>query len=301
MNKILNSQSQQTQLSSRLGVEVLQGCNLTDITDQQRNKLKTSLWEHGVIVVRKQNLTATQLAEFAQKTFGRLKSDGRTPDPEISPDLQGQCVYILGNPKSLVSENKKINASHEWHYDKDHIPRTEGLEMNALYVVMVHGVEIPPSGLDGQPHKTQFLDMIEAYNNLSPQHQQELEPISMYHLPPVFDRQAEIEVDVPKKQHPIVSTHKVTGKKGLYIGSHGVIRVDLQDKPEQAKQFWSDLFQTVLQSTPVYSHIWQKGDIIFWDNSQVMHRGTPYDASKHTRIGLRLGVVDMDEQIDQIC
>ncbi|WP_309232641.1 TauD/TfdA family dioxygenase [Cylindrospermum sp. FACHB-282] len=37
----------------------------------------------------------------------------------------------------------------------------------------------------------------------------------------------------------------------------------------------------------MYSHVWQKGDIIFWDNSQVMHRGIPYDATKYKRIALR--------------
>ncbi|MBD2388792.1 TauD/TfdA family dioxygenase [Cylindrospermum sp. FACHB-282] len=43
----------------------------------------------------------------------------------------------------------------------------------------------------------------------------------------------------------------------------------------------------ILERTPVYSHVWQKGDIIFWDNSQVMHRGIPYDATKYKRIALR--------------
>ncbi|HYX18694.1 MAG TPA: TauD/TfdA family dioxygenase [Nostoc sp.] len=41
------------------------------------------------------------------------------------------------------------------------------------------------------------------------------------------------------------------------------------------------MFATVLDCTPIYSHVWQPGDIIFWDNSQVMHRGTPYDATKY--------------------
>ena len=47
----------------------------------------------------------------------------------------------------------------------------------------------------------------------------------------------------------------------------------------------------VLERTPVYSHVWEPGDIVFWDNSQVMHRGTFYDSTKYQRIALRLGVV----------
>jgi taurine dioxygenase len=58
------------QKPSRLGVEVLPGCNLVQITAQQVQELKQSLWKYGVVAVREQNLTASQLLEFAKKTFG---------------------------------------------------------------------------------------------------------------------------------------------------------------------------------------------------------------------------------------
>ncbi|MEH2420977.1 MAG: TauD/TfdA family dioxygenase [Nostoc sp.] len=108
----------------------------------------------------------------------------------------------------------------------------------------------------------------------------------------MFSKSTNVETDVPKKVHPIVSTHKVTGKKGLYLGSDTAIAVGMEDKPEQAKRFWQDLFGTVLACTPVYSHVWQPGDILFWDNSQVMHRGLPYEATNYKRIALHLGVVN---------
>lgn len=286
------TQQQPIQHHPRLGVEVLGGCNLSNLTNLESRELKESLWKHGVVVVRQQQLTAQQLKEFAKQTFGDFMF-GRPPktlDPDISPDLQSQYIDILGNPKGPVTEPVGKYA-WQWHHDKDGLPRTEGLDMNALYVVMLYGIQVP-EGVDGQPHTTEFLDMVEAYNNLDPQHQQQLEQMSMYHSPPMFSKNPNVETDVPRKVHPIVSTHKVTGKKGLYLGSDTAIAVGMEDRPEDAKRFWQDLFTTVLDYTPVYSHVWQPGDIIFWDNSQVMHRGTPYDATKHKRIALRLGVVD---------
>ena len=56
-----------------------------------------------------------------------------------------------------------------------------------------------------------------------------------------------------------MSIHKVTGKKGLYLGSDTAIAVGMEDRLEQAKRFWQDLFGTVLACTPVYSHVWQPG------------------------------------------
>lgn len=275
---------------SRLGKEVLQDCNLAQLTTQQGQHLKQSLWEHGVIVVRKQKLTATQLKGFAIQTFGdsTLGRRSKPLDPEIDPDLQSPGVSILGNPKGL-SQEVVGKFAWVWHHDKDHLPKTEGLDMNSLYVVMLYGVEIPPEGTEGLPHTTNFLDMVEAYQNLDSQLKQQLEQLSMYHLSPISPQPGE---EIPRKLHPIVSTHKVTGRKGLYLGSDTSILLGLEEKLEEAKQYWQDLFGAILDCTPVYAHVWQPGDIVFWDNSQVMHTGMPYDAEKYQRIALRVGVVN---------
>ncbi len=290
-------QQKTVQQHPRMGMEVLQGCNLMQLEGQQVDKFKKSLWEHGVVVVRKQDITASQLKEFAKKTFDdSIGSKSKPLDPEIDADLQSSAVAILGNPKGHTQEIVG-KVAWQWHHDKDHLPLTEGLDMNALYVVMLYGIEIPKEGVDGKPHTTEFLDMIEAYNDLESEHQRQLDQMFMYHLPPFLPKSA---IDVPVKMHPLVSTHKVTGHKGLYLGSDTSIPVDLKDKPEEGKQFWQELFQTVLECTPAYAHVWEPGDVVFWDNSQVMHRGTPYDSEKYKRVALRLGVVDKTYFIDEL-
>ena len=278
---------------NRLGIEVLHDCNLNHISDRQAAKFRESLWQHGVVVVRNQKLTAMELDKFAVKVFGNYSPKTRSFElnPEIDSDLQSPLTAILGNPQGL-GEEISGKFAWRWHHDKDRLPITEGLDMNEPYVVMLYGVKVPPEGLDGKPHTTDFLDMIQAYNNLSPQQQEELEHISLYHSPPVRPGTDPMSPDVPKKVHSVVSQHKVTKRRGLYLGSASAIPVGMEDKPEQAKNYWQELFKTVLAVTPVYSHSWQAGDIIFWDNSQVMHAGTPYDANKYQRIALRLGIIN---------
>lgn len=276
----------------RLGKEVLSGYDITQLTNQQVQEFKETLWSHGVIVTKQQHLTASQLNEFAIKTFGDTTIGNRPKanDPEIDPDLQSPGVAVLGNPKGY-SQEIIDKFAWQWHHDKDYLPATEGLDMNALYVVMLYGIEIPTAGIEGQPHTTNFLDMVEAYNNLEPDEQQQLEKLSMYHFTPSF-RPPSPGVELPRKLHPIVSTHKKTGRKGLYLGSDTSIVAGMENRPEEAKQFWQNLFDKVLERTPVYSHVWQPGDILFWDNSQVMHTGTPYDSQKNRRVALRVGAVD---------
>ncbi|MHC0067409.1 TauD/TfdA dioxygenase family protein [Nostoc sp. UIC 10890] len=284
----LDKEQKQIQHQSRLGLEVLQGCSLIDLTEQQRYEFKKSLWEHGVVVVKQQSLIASELEEFARKTFGNLMFGGsNTLDSDISPDLQSQYINILGNPKEETEPLEQF--AWKWHQDKDGLPRTEGLDMNALYVVMLYAVEVPTEDINGHPHSTQFIDLIEAYKNLDVEKQHQLEKIYLYHKAPQFTKKA---VDIPSKMHPLVSTHKITNRKGLYLGIDTTIPVGMENNIEGAKKFMEDLFETVFSSTPIYSHIWEKGDVIFWDNSQVMHRGIPYNAKKYKRIALRLGVVE---------
>jgi taurine dioxygenase len=171
----------------RLGKEIFPGSNLLNLSPKQVQELKQNLWENGVIVARRQNLTASELTEFARQTFRDSSVGHRRPKPldtEIPLDLQSSGTAILGNPRGL-SENVIGKIAWQWHHDKDLLPKTQGLAMNSLYVVMLYGVSIPPEGLDGQPHTTDFLDMKQAYNNLQPKHQQELEQVSMYHLSPI--------------------------------------------------------------------------------------------------------------------
>ncbi|SRR5579883_903783 len=291
---ILKMPYKTVQQHSRLGMEVLQGCNLMQLTNQQVSEFKTALWQHGVIVVRNQRLTASELKKFANQTFGEftLNYPSKPLDPNIDPNLQSSGVAILGNPQENTQEIVG-KIAWQWHHDKDLLPTTEGLDMNALYVVMLYGIEIPAEGVDGQPHTTEFLDMIEAYNNLDPEHQQQLEQMFMYHLPP---RSYKPGSDVPMKMHPIVSTHKISGKRGLYLGSDTSILVGMEEQLDLAKQFWEELFETVLERTPVYAHVWHPGDLVVWDNSQVMHAGIPYDASQYKRVALRVGVVDKESE-----
>ena len=293
---IVENQLTKTSCNSRLGLEVLPGCNLLNLTDLQRKQLKESLWKHGVIVVKNQHLTALELEEFSRKTFGNFMfgANSFSPDPALSKDIQSKYTAILGNPKGFNQEPpEKILGARFWHQDKDALPRIEELDINALYVVILYSVKVPEQGANGQSHTTEFLDLVEAYNNLEPSHQEELEKIFLYQISPMSGRKNLKWDDIPKKLHPVVSSHKVTKQKGLYLGSwNTAIPVGMEGRKEEAQKYWQDLFKTVLERTTVYSHTWEPRDVVFWDNSQVMHRGTFYDHTKYQRIGLRLGVVD---------
>lgn len=70
----------------------------------------------------------------------------------------------------------------------------------------------------------------------------------------------------------LVSSHRLTGQKGLYFPFANV--VGFHDVPEDE---WKDLhtFLTDHYLSNVYSHYWEEGDVVLFDNTQGLHKRDP--------------------------
>ncbi len=77
----------------------------------------------------------------------------------------------------------------------------------------------------------------------------------------------------PPVPHPLVTTHPVTGRKSLLLGSH-VSAIDGMTEAE-AEALVAELTEFCEQPQFVYAHSWTPGDIIVWDNRSTLHRGRP--------------------------
>ena len=73
----------------------------------------------------------------------------------------------------------------------------------------------------------------------------------------------------------LVRTHPVTGRKSLYLSSHAGAIVGMP-MPE-ARILLRDLTEHATQPKFVYVHRWRVGDLVMWDNRQMMHRARRYD------------------------
>eukprot|EP00409_Alexandrium_fundyense_P006593 CAMPEP_0195049826 /NCGR_PEP_ID=MMETSP0347-20130606/60949_1 /TAXON_ID=2932 /ORGANISM="Alexandrium fundyense, Strain CCMP1719" /LENGTH=78 /DNA_ID=CAMNT_0040078643 /DNA_START=54 /DNA_END=290 /DNA_ORIENTATION=- len=64
---------------------------------------------------------------------------------------------------------------------------------------------------------------------------------------------------------------------------------------EMQKASWASLVDEAVSAGEVYHHVWEDGDVVVWDNSQLLHRSNPYDKSEYTRKALRTGVICDEE------
>jgi len=243
--------------------------------------IEQAFLEHGALVFRGQTVSDENLVDFAS-LFGRLEqhlienSDGKL----MTPVHQITNFDSDGKP----SARPYINTNYFWHTDKSYL-------VTPSLATLLHPVELPPSGGDTQlahmglacaalPEVTRRkIDSMKAVHSL------EFMRHSLDNPPPTAEqiRQA------PPVAHPVVRRHPQTGQQCLYIGMYASHIEDLD--LAEGRLILARLQEQSTQPPFVYTHRWQSGDILIWDNRCLMHRGVAnYRMANERRVMKRLCV-----------
>jgi len=141
---------------------------------------------------------------------------------------------------------------------------------------------VPPEG-----GNTEFIDTRAVYDALDPAMKAKVETMTLEHdLFKARERSGfpkpteEMRRAMPPAHHPLVRLSE-NGRKALFMGEHA-IGVDGMDE-EEGQRFLDELYDFATQRHFVYSHKWQAGDLVIWDNRCTMHRATPFEDLKYKR------------------
>ncbi|TID15801.1 hypothetical protein CANINC_004330 [Pichia inconspicua] len=252
-------------LSPRLGSEV-DGIQLSQLNEQQKNDLALLVEQRGVIIFRNQDLK--------YKSFDEIKDLVRYYGPL---DVHGTFGAPLGHPEfHLVFKKPSIHDSEEifanslnligFHTDVSYEPQTPGITFFGMLETGVGG-------------DTQFLDSIEAYDRLSPLLKKKLEGLKAVHSSYNQDSNSTVYSNLRRKNpiesiHPVVRYHPVLKKKYLFISKGFTTRI-LGLKKEESDFLMNFLFDH--QRSCLDAHVrlqWDENSIAVWDNRRVLHSVT---------------------------
>jgi alpha-ketoglutarate-dependent 2,4-dichlorophenoxyacetate dioxygenase len=145
---------------------------------------------------------------------------------------------------------------------------------------MLYAHHVPTSG-----GETEFADLRAAWDALPDKTKAEIEGlVASHHI--AYSRSqigftellfGERQVLPPVPQR-LVRIHPGSGRETLYLASHASHILGLP-VPE-GRLLLRDLIEFATQRQFVYSHHWQKGDLVIWDNRCTMHRGRPFDENQ---------------------
>ncbi len=269
-NTVLNNTATvtATPMTDHLGAEI-RGINLSRPPDAGTfAQILDFLHQFGVIFFRGQQLTPDQLAAFSA-CFGELDIHHMTE--HVFPHLPQ--VRVLSNVKKDGVSIGITKGGMHWHSDLSYKPRP-------ALVTLLYAVECPPQGAD-----TQFADMAAAWDALPLAKQQKLRSLRAVHdrnyrysalypgRPPLTPEQI---AQVPPVEHPLVRIHPATGRPALFLARDVVSHI-VGMPQDEGRALIDELETFVTQPQFVYSHQWQAGDVLVWDNRCTLHRATPYD------------------------
>ncbi|OJH38907.1 taurine dioxygenase [Cystobacter ferrugineus] len=248
-----------TPLNPALGA-VVEGINLRDpLSDSHRDAIEQALLRHQVLFFRDQPLTPQQQAAFAAR-FGELHIHPIYPNIPEQPQ-----VLVLDTAVTDVRDNAI------WHTD------VTFLETPALGAVLA-AKKLPPYGGD-----TLWASSSAAFDALSKPMQKLLDGLTALHditrsfplerfgaTPEDLARYEEAKRKNPPRPHPVVRTHPVTGRKGLFINDGFTTRIN-ELEPAESDALLRFLFAHSTRPEFSIRWRWQENDVAFWDNRITQH------------------------------
>ena len=280
-----------SKLHPQFAAEV-EGFDLRDARDQATlDAIRAGMDEYAVLVFRNQQLGDADQLEFAKRFDGELHSKtgasvvgrnrfGNEALSDISNVDESGELLQAGDRRRMYQLGNRL-----WHTDASFQDPPGRYSMLSARVV------------PAVPADTEFADMRAAYDALDSEERARLVGLTVHHSIAYsrhvlgFEFSAEEQDKLKGAVHPLASTNPRTGRRSLYLASHAS-RILEWPVPE-GRLYLRDLMEHATQPQFVYRHSWRVGDLVIWDNKATMHRGRPFDDTKHRREMRRVTTLDI--------
>ena len=257
-------------LTPNIGAEIF-GVDLgKPLGNQQFQEVHDALMENLVIFFRDQKMTIDQHKDFGRR-FGPLHTHPNAP------------IEFKEHPEILVikaDEKSKHVAGEEWHTDVS-------CDIEPPMGSILYLTEVPPEG----GGDTLFANTYRAYETLSEPMRAFLDGKTALHEGEhvYAGRQGRKENrEYPVSEHPVVRTHPVSGRKGLFVNRNFTTRIVGLNKPE-SDAILGMLYQQIERDDMKCRFKWRPGSIAFWDNRCAQHQAM-WDYFPQRRYGQRVTI-----------
>lgn len=245
-------------LTGGLGAEIF-GADVRD--GAQFAEIHEAFAKYSVIVLRGQNIAPEDHLEFARR-FGPINMNRFFKPVDGHPEIA----------TVLKEKDQKEAVGEGWHTDHSY---DQAPAMGSI----LHAIEMPPYGGD-----TLFVSMGAAYEALSATMRGFLDGLTAVHSSRhVFGvttleseaaksgRLSNAEAATQEARHPVVITHPLSGRRGLFVNPVFTTHIESLTADESAAVL-NMLYEHCRQPEFQARVRWQAGDITMWDNRATWHK-----------------------------
>lgn len=257
-------------LHGKFGV-LVEDVDLCEVAaDHLYPEIRAAFEEHSALLFRGQKLDDAAHTKLAQ-LFGPLENRaamamGRETAFEVS-EVSNKTADGVSDPKGLHTLNLQGNML--WHTDSTFLPLPSLVNILAAET-------LPSSG--GQ---TELVSTRTGWAELPAALREPLKDAIIWHRLSNSRRQISAELAAldamtkwPDRPWRAIWPNPVNGQEALLIASHS-FSVEGMGLTE-GQELITAAIEFCTQPENVYSHQWELGDVLIWDERATMHRGQPW-------------------------
>ncbi|MGX1197306.1 TauD/TfdA dioxygenase family protein [Parvibaculum sp. MBR-TMA-1.3b-4.2] len=254
-------------MTANIGAEIF-GVDLSEpLTDPVIAELRQAITDYQVVFFRDQHIDHDGHKTLG-KAFGELAIHSGVAGLADHPEIV--AIHADANSKFIAGDN--------WHSD---LTCNEIPPMGSI--LYLHTV--PEVGGD-----TLFASMYAAYDALSDRMKDYLEGLYAVHDGEHVYRPITNDPDkkFPCNEHPVVRTHPVSGKKGIFVNPSYTTKI-VGMRKDESDGILQMLYKHCANPNFQVRFRWQPNSIAFWDNRCTWHLAV-WDYFPQTRSGFRVTI-----------
>ena len=258
----------QRPLHPEFGVE-LRGIDLREVTaDHIYPDIRAAFESASLLLFRGQDWSDEDILRFG-RLFGPIENRTDGPDhvPKVSNVLPDGSVMLPD-----AQRVKDLQANMLWHTDSTFLP------VPALANIITARVVPSAEGA------TELVSTRAGMARLSETQKAALQCGVRHRL---SHSRIKIDPDLAKAEHIVkwsdqvwrgIWPNPVHGEEAVYIASHACGIEGMEDA--EAQVLIDEVIAALTVPEAVYSHAWEVGDVLIWDERATLHRGMPWDYSE---------------------
>ena len=258
-------------LHPKFGVEI-QGVDLRSVTaDGLYPEIRDAFETHSALLFRRQDLSDDDHIRFC-KLFGPLENRHNADLSEGEAFKVPEVSNITDDGGVLAEREMRLldlKANQLWHTDSTFLP------IPSLANIAIGRVMASSGG------ETEIATTRAAWKEMPEDLKQRLRRAAVRHN--AWHSREQLSSDLaaahkfhkwPEQTWSAIWTNPVNGEEAVYLASHAFAVQGMDD--EAAKALIEEAITFCTQSAYVYSHTWQVGDVLIWDERATLHRGRPW-------------------------
>ena len=249
---------------ARFGAEVTDIDLTRHLGTASRKALNQAFVDNAVLCIRRQSFDRPDDFLAAVKKLGEpmppVTATYRLPGYDAIEELSNMAI------DKRTGETTRLARGGSWHTDHSNL-------VVPPKATVLYAIEIPRHG-----GNTEFTHLQMAYEGLSENLKVAILGRRAFHAylsrrapRKLLSRTTKEQADSNGCWQPLVRRHPETGRVGLYVNAMRCDSVEGYNQ-DDGDALLDQLYAHCDQATYQYSHRWQPGDVLIWDNRSVLHQ-----------------------------